>query len=70
MMNWCFALVNKRLAEIYFNTTRNGKRKINGHCYIRKSEFKTKREQKWIRTDTERVRLVYRKGKYYNKNKI
>jgi len=62
-MSWCFAIVNNRLAEIYFEE-KMGKPKIIGYCYVKKEEYKTKREQKWIEEDTAKLRFVYRKGKY------
>ncbi len=62
-MPWNFAKVNGRLAEVFFE--RRGKNVIfEGYCHVRKSEYKTKREQKWIKEDTEKVRLVYKNGKY------
>ncbi len=63
-MGWCFAFVNNRLAEIYFDETINGKPKFWGHCYIKKEEYKTKKEQKWIAQDTKKVRLTYKNKKY------
>lgn len=63
-MSWCFAIVNNRLAEIYFNETKNGKPEFLGHCYIKKDEFKTKKEQKLIIRDIEKVQLAYRNKKY------
>lgn len=63
-MSWCFAIVNNRLAEVYFDKTKTGKSKIWGHCYVKKEEYKTQREQKWIEEDTKRVRVVYRNKKY------
>lgn len=63
-MFWCFAIVNRRLAEIFFEKHKNGRKPITGHCYVRKEEYKTKQEQKWIARDTSRVRLAYRKGMY------
>ena len=63
-MSWCFAIVNNRLAEIYFNKTKNGKPIILGHCYIKSEDYKTKQEQRWIARDTERIRVVYRNKKY------
>lgn len=60
---WSFALVNGRLAEIYFDKKR-GKIKIRGHCYVKKEEFTTKKEQRWIKQDTARVKYTYRKGEY------
>ena len=66
---WCFALVNNRLEEIFFDKTPKGKTKILGYYYINRRDYKTKKEQKWIKEDTARVRLTYRKGKYYDKIK-
>ena len=66
-MGWCFALVNNRLAEIFFDKIPKGKTKIRGYCYVHKSEYKTKKEQKWIRENTAKVKLTYRKGRYYDK---
>jgi len=67
-MCWCFAMVNNRLAEIYFDKKKNGQIKIDGHCYVKKEDFKTKKEQKWIKEDTARCRFSYRKRKYKKKN--
>ncbi len=61
-MHWSFALVNNRLAEIFFETSK--KSKIFAHCYIKRSEYKTKKEKDWIAEDTKRTRFVYRKGRY------
>ncbi len=63
-MPWCFAIVNNKLAEIYFDENKDGKPKIFGHCYVKKEEYKTKQEQKWIEQDTKRVKAVYRNKKY------
>lgn len=62
-MPWLFAIVNNRLAEIYFDKIRK-KTKITGHCYVKRAEYKTKKEQKWIRDDTFHLKFSYRKGKY------
>jgi hypothetical protein len=35
-----------------------------GHCYVKKEDYKTKQEQKWIEEDTKRVKVVYRNKKY------
>ena len=58
-MGWCFAIVNNKLAEIYFD--RNG---IYGHCYVKKEEFKTNQQQKWIKEDTAKYKFTYRKDVY------
>ena len=63
-MSQCFAIVNNRLAEIYFDKKKNGQTKIWGHCYVQKEDYKTKQEQKWIIRDTKRVKVIYRNKKY------
>lgn len=62
-MSWCFALVNNRLAEIYFDKVK-GKSKIVAHCYVKRQDYRTKKEQKWIKQDTKKYRLIYQKGRY------
>ncbi len=62
-MNWCFAILNGRLAEIYFET-RRGEPKILGHCYVKKEEYKTKIEQKYIKEDTLKFKFSFKNGKY------
>lgn len=62
-MSWCFAIVNNKLAEIYFDEGKRGP-KIWGFCYVKKEEYESKQEQKWIKGDTAKLRFVYRKGKY------
>ncbi len=69
-MSWAFAIVNNRLAEIFFDTSLRKKKKhsrVWGHCYVNKSEYKTKKEQKWIVDDTKKYRFVYRNKKYRRK---
>lgn len=68
-MSWCFALVNNRLAEIFFEKVK-GKTKILGHCYVQKKEYKTKQEKKWIKKDTARFRFAYRKKRYYGAREL
>ena len=63
-MSWCFAIVNNRLAEIFFDEDKSDRKKISGHCYVKKEEYKSKQEQKWIEQDTKRVKLVWRNKKY------
>jgi len=67
-MSWCFAIINNRLAEIYFNRKKIGKSKIMGHCYVKKEDFKAKEEQNAIKEDTAKYRFVYRKGEYKRKS--
>lgn len=62
-MSWCFAIVNNKLAEIYFDKTKRGS-KIRCHCYVKKGDYKTKQEQLWIKQDTAKLKFVYRNSKY------
>ena len=65
-MSWTFALINNRLAEIYFD--RKGKTiVIRGHCYVERSEFTTKREQKYIDVDIKKHMFSYRGKRYRDK---
>ena len=53
---WCFAKVNNRLAEIFFE--RKGKKLVfYGHCYVDESEYKTKRDKQWINSDIKNIIL-------------
>ena len=70
-MGWCFAKINNRLAEIYFDEDKgkkNAPNKIKGHCYVDVKTFKTKKEKKWIKMDTQKYRLTYRNRKYIDQN--
>lgn len=62
-MAWCFGIVNTKLAELFFEN-KKGKINILGHCYVGESEYRTKKEKKWIKKDTQKMRLVYRNKKY------
>ena len=62
-MGWCFAIINGRLAEIFFEPGKR-KPKIIGHAYVKREEYKTKKEQKYIEEDTAKFRMSYRNGKY------
>jgi len=66
-MGWCFAIVNNRLAEIYFERVRNHEPEIWAHCYVKRADFKTKTEQKEIAKDTEHLKIVYRNKRYYRR---
>ena len=61
---WCFALINGRTAEIYFNE------KVGpyAHCCIERKEY-SKREQKMIDFDIKKHQFSYRKGYYFDKLK-
>ncbi len=66
-MTWSFALVNNKLAEVFFERKR-GKNIFLGHAYVKESEYTTKKEKRWIKEETARVRLIYRNGEYKFKN--
>jgi len=59
---WQFAIVNNRLAEIYFDK----KRGVWGHCYVKGEDY-SKREQKMIDEDIKYARFVWRNKKYIRK---
>jgi len=62
-MYWSFAIINGRLAEVFFD--KKGDTPVFlGHCYVRKEEYPTKREQRMIERDIKKNRLSYRKGEY------
>lgn len=63
---WCFAEVNGKLAEIYFEK-RRGKNEVYAHCFVQKKEYKTKRELRWIEEDTKKFKFIYKNGKYTRK---
>lgn len=68
-MSWSFVIVNNKLAEIFFDKNKKGHVKIRGHCYVKKEEYKTKKEQRWIIEDTKRTKVKYQKKKYIVLNK-
>ncbi|MBU0476426.1 hypothetical protein KKB68_00195 [Patescibacteria group bacterium] len=61
---WCFAMINGRLAEIYFDK----KQGIYGHCYVQRKEY-TKKEKKMIDSDILKYQFVYRKGCYTDRKR-
>lgn len=63
-MSWSFALVNNKLAEIYFENGKDNMPEMLGHCYVKEKEYPTKKEKKWILEDTKRYKFSYRKGCY------
>lgn len=60
---WCFAKVNGKLVEIYFEKKR-GKNEIYAHCFVDEKDYKTKQEKKWIEADLKRVNLIFKNKKY------
>lgn len=61
---WAFALINGRLAEFHFEIEKGKFYMTHGHCYVKRSEYKTKQEQKWIDKDTEKYQFTYRNTRY------
>lgn len=63
--HWSFAIVNNRLAEIFFRYNKAKRiKKFFAHCYVNKSEYTAKKEQKMIQKDIKDNRYRYYKGKY------
>jgi len=56
---WAFALINGRLAEFDFEIIKGKFYMGMGHCYVKRSECKTKEEQKWIESDIKKYRFTY-----------
>ena len=67
-MMWCFAKVNSKLAEIYFEKDKKGKNKVFAHCYVDSKDFKSKKEKLWIRNETKKFAFTYKNKKYIEIN--
>jgi hypothetical protein len=66
-MPWCFATINNKLGEIYFHRVGRGKKSkvvFEGHCYVKKSEFKTKGERRALDRESAKSHISYRNKKY------
>ena len=61
---WAFALINGRLAEFDFEIIKGKFYMGMGHCYVKRSEYKTKYEQKMIDKDIKHYRFTCRHKKY------
>ncbi|MBU1084843.1 hypothetical protein KKB06_00680 [Patescibacteria group bacterium] len=61
--NWCFGIVNRKLAEVYFTKKKN-KVDFVAHCYVKKADYKTKLEKRYIKEDCEKLKLIYKNGQY------
>jgi len=62
-MYWCFATINGRLGEIYFDK-KNGQAEISSHCYIKKEDFEIKEELHALDQESKKFKIVYRNKKY------
>ena len=67
-MYWVFAMINNRLAELFFDKIK-GKLILYTHAYVKKSEYKTRHEQRMIREDTKKYHFTYRNKKYFDQTK-
>lgn len=43
-LNWCFAIVNGKLSEVFFDKNKKEESKVHSHCYIKREEY-PKKEQ-------------------------
>lgn len=63
-MSWCFAIINNKPGEIYFERSKSGRVKFWGHCYVGKEDFKTKEERSALEKDIKKFKIVYRNKNY------
>lgn len=66
-MGWCFAKVNGKLAEVYFTKVK-GITMFHGHSYVNETDYNLKKELVWIKKDTKKFNLLYKKSVYKDKN--
>ena len=59
---WCFATINDRLAEIFFDKDSG----LYGYSYVRKEAY-SKIERKRIDEDVEKYQFSYRNGIFRDK---
>lgn len=62
-LKWCFAIVNGKLGEVFFNKNKTGKPKVHSHCYVKREEY-SKKEQKMIAADTLKCNFIWKNGIY------
>ncbi len=63
-MNWCFAKINNRIGEIYFDRTKGGQARIFSHCFIERANFIAKEENEAFESDAKKFKVVYKNKKY------
>jgi len=63
-MSWSFAIINGKLGEIYFEKTKTGKIKFQGHCYVKREDFTEKEELAMLEEDIKKLKITYRNKKY------
>ena len=57
-MNWCFATINNRPGEIYFERIRSGQVKFLGYCYVKREDFTLKEERNAFDKDVKKFKIV------------
>lgn len=62
--HWSFAIINGRLAEVWYYRDEEHQPVFIAHCYVKREEYTTKKEQIMIEKDIKKVKLRYVKGKY------
>jgi hypothetical protein len=60
---WCYAIINRRLGEIFF-TRKNNEPIIEGHCYLGKDEKFTKTEANVLQHDIIHNQFAYYRRQY------
>lgn len=63
-MCWCFATINNKPGEIYFDKNKNGRIKFLAHCYVKREDFKNREELKYFDKDIKNLKVVYKNKKY------
>jgi len=58
--SWMFGIINRKLSEVFFEKKSSGKIECLGFCYVKKSEYKSRRERGYIQEDTKRLKLRWK----------
>ncbi|MDP2735588.1 MAG: hypothetical protein Q8P12_05275 [bacterium] len=66
-MFWCFALINNRLGELYFDHDKKGRPRFSGHAYVDDVTDWEKAERKHIAIDIKANQFAYYRGQYWDK---
>lgn len=69
-LSWVYALVNGRLAEVYFDKP-DGINSIFAHGYLNKTHvWENKKDKELMEKDIKRHCFTYRNGKYHPSKSI
>ncbi len=66
--NWCFAIINGKLGQIFFKKGSRSVEGIFGHSYHSKKDIFSAEEKKMIGSDIKKHQFSFRKGKYNRVN--